>query len=184
MAKTKMFDLSGEQTRQRTLVRPLRPAPTKRHHERRLDTNTAMANHGAVHLEASTHAKQRTSLSASCTSFGGGRGETKNLRLKESTLGRENAGVCQSLNNSAPSFYSKRTMLARCIKPDSARSAELIASTLCCTSCSMMRACLHERSAAIVCPPCLSDGESTLNYLSCCAMISLLRSLRRMRSAL
>ena len=35
-------------------------------------------------------------LGASCTTFGGGRGEAKDFRIKDSTLGRENARVCQN----------------------------------------------------------------------------------------
>ena len=141
-----------------------------------------MATTELSHLYASTSAEQRTSLGASCTSFRSGRGEAKNFRIKDSTLCRENARVCQKPNCSAQSLHSERIMLTHCIKPDLACSArdldltKLIVSTSCRTSCSMFRTCLRGRSAAIVSQPCLSDGESALNNLTCCAMIFSVRA--------
>ena len=103
MAETKLFELSGKLTRQRTLVRPLRQRPNEAASRKASRFQHSDGNHGAFPLDASTSAKQRTSLNTSCTSIGGGRGETKNWRLKKATLSRENAGVCQSLNSSAQS---------------------------------------------------------------------------------
>ena len=81
-----------------------------------------------------------------------------------------NAGVCQSLHSSAHSLLSKRIMLTRW--PDSARSARALNRVhIVLHICSMLRACLHESSAAIVSQPCLSDGESgALNNLTGCAI--------------
>ena len=97
MSKNKLIDVFGKQRRQITLVRPLRWRPTKWHHERRHDSNAAMA---AKELSFWTlpHLISKSLQSASFSSIGGGRREAKNLRLKDSTLGRENARVCQNLN--------------------------------------------------------------------------------------
>ena len=50
VARTELVDLSGKQTRQRTLVRPLRLTPTKRHHETRHVATTELSfRHFEIH---------------------------------------------------------------------------------------------------------------------------------------
>ena len=153
-----------------------------RHHERRHDSNAAMASTELSLMHASTSAEQRTSLGASCTTFGSGRGEAKDFRIKDSTLGLENARVCQKTKLLCP------IVLFQTDDVDTLHQARL--SVLCSRSrfdqvdhvhivphiCSMFRTCLRETFAAIVSQFCLSDGESALNNLTCCAMIFSVRA--------
>ena len=139
--------------------------------------------------DASTSAKQRTSPSASDTSFGGGRKEAKNLRLKDSTLGRENARVlpkskqlCSIVifqTNHAGTLHQAR-LHALSLTLD---MTKLTAPTLCCTPCSMLRACSHKRSAAIVSQTLLVRRRKRVEQLDMLCHGPLLQNLRRMRSA-